>query len=65
MFKYNNNTLPESISEPFVPYIAIHTYNTRNKHNLRPKQGNIALWSHIAGLSLSTLIVCGLLFMST
>ena len=41
MFKYNN-TLPESISEPFVPYTAIHTYNTRNKHNLRPKQSNKA-----------------------
>ena len=27
MFKYNNNTLPESISELFVPYTAIHTYN--------------------------------------
>ena len=25
MFKYNNNTLPESISELFVPYTAIHT----------------------------------------
>ena len=42
MFKYNNNTLPESISELFVPYTAIHTYNTRNKHNLRPKQSNRA-----------------------
>ena len=39
MYKYNN-TLPESISELFVPYTAIHTYNTRNKHNLRPKQSN-------------------------
>ena len=39
MFKYKNNTLPESISELFVPYTAIHTY-TRNKHNLRPKQSN-------------------------
>ena len=38
MYKYNNNTLPESISKLFVPYTAIHTYNTRNKHNLRPKQ---------------------------
>ena len=42
MFKYNNNTLPESISELFVPYTAIHTYNTRNKHNIRPKQSNRA-----------------------
>ena len=42
MFKYNNNTLPESISELFVPYTAIHIYNTRNKHNLRPKQSNRA-----------------------
>ena len=42
MFKYNNNTLPESISELFVPYTAIHTYNTRNKHNVRPKQSNRA-----------------------
>ena len=42
MFKYNNNTLHESISELFVPYTAIHTYNTRNKHNLRPKQSNRA-----------------------
>ena len=38
MFKYDN-TLPESISELFVLYTAIHTYNTRNKH-LRPKQSN-------------------------
>ena len=42
MFKYNNNTLPESISGLFVPYTVIHTYNTRNKHNLRPKQTNRA-----------------------
>ena len=27
MFKYNNNTLPESISELFVPYTAIHWFN--------------------------------------
>ena len=25
MFKYNNNTLPQLISELFVPYTAIHT----------------------------------------
>ena len=25
MFKYDNNTLPESISELFVPNTAIHT----------------------------------------
>ena len=42
MFKNNNNTLLESISELFVPYTAIHTYNTRNKHSLRPKQSNKA-----------------------
>ena len=42
MFKYNNNTLSESIFELFVPFTAIHTYNTRNKHNLRPKQGHRA-----------------------
>ena len=40
MFKYDNNNLPESISELFVPNTAIHTYNARNKHNLRPKQSN-------------------------
>ena len=40
MFKYNNNTLPKSISELFVPNTATHTYNTRNKHNLTPKQSN-------------------------
>ena len=40
MFKYDNNTLPESISELFVPYTAIHTCNTINKHKLRPKQSN-------------------------
>ena len=39
MFKHDN-TMPESISELFVPYTAIHTYNTGNKHNLRPKQSN-------------------------
>ena len=40
MFKYDNNALPESISELFVPNTAIHTYHTRNKHNLRPTQSN-------------------------
>ena len=40
MFKYDNNTLPESISELFVPNTAIHIYNIRNKHDLRPKQSN-------------------------
>ena len=40
MFKYDNNTLPELISQLFVPNTAIHTYSTRNKHNLRPKQSN-------------------------
>ena len=42
MFKYNNNTLPKTISDLYVPYTAIHTYNRRNKHNLRPKQSNRA-----------------------
>ena len=40
MFKYDNNTLPELISELFVPNTVIRTYNTRNKHNLRLKQSN-------------------------
>ena len=40
MFKYDNNTLPESMSELFVPNTAINTYNNRNKHNLRPKQSH-------------------------
>ena len=40
MFKYDNNTLHKSIFELFVPNTAIHTYNTRNKHNLSPKQSN-------------------------
>ena len=40
MFKYDNNTLLQSISELFVPNTVIHTYNTRNKHNLKPKQSN-------------------------
>ena len=40
MFKYDNNILPELISELFVPNTAIRTYNTGNKHNLRPKQSN-------------------------
>ena len=40
MFKYDNNTLPELISELFVPNTVIRTYNTRNIHNLRPKQSN-------------------------
>ena len=44
MFKYDNNTLPKSISKLFVPNTAIHTYNTRNKHNLRPKQSK---WVYI------------------
>ena len=35
MFTYDNNTLPEKISELFVPNTAIHTYNTRNKHNFK------------------------------
>ena len=42
MFEYDN-TLHESISKLFVPNTAIHTYNTRNKHNLRPKQSNRVL----------------------
>ena len=40
MFKYDN-TLLESISELFILNTAIHAYNIRNKHNLRPKQSNI------------------------
>ena len=40
MFKYDNNTLPELISELFVPNTVIRTYSTRNKHNLRLKQSN-------------------------
>ena len=44
MFKYDNNTLPESISELFIPNTAIHTYNTRYKCNLRPKQSNRVLY---------------------
>ena len=40
MFKYDNNTLPELISELFVPNTVIRTYNTRNIHNLRHKQSN-------------------------
>ena len=37
MFKYANNTLPEAISELFISNTAYHSYNTRNKQNLRPK----------------------------
>ena len=40
MFKYDDNTLPKSISELFLPNTGIHNYNTRNKHNLRPNQSN-------------------------
>ena len=40
----DNNTLPESISELFVPNTAIHTYNTRNKHNLDPEQQSIYMY---------------------
>ena len=39
MFKHDN-TMPNSISELFVPSTAIHTYNARNKHNLKSKQSN-------------------------
>ena len=37
MFKYANNTLPEAISELFISNTAYHSYNTRNKQNLRHK----------------------------
>ena len=37
MFKYANNTLPEAISELFISNTEYHSYNTRNKQNLRPK----------------------------
>ena len=37
MFKYASNTLPEAISEVFISNTAYHSYNTRNKQNLRPK----------------------------
>ena len=37
MFKYDNNTLVEAIAELFIPNTAYHSYNGRNKQNLRPK----------------------------
>ena len=37
MFKYANNTLPEAIFKLFISNTAYHSYNTRNKQNLRPK----------------------------
>ena len=37
MFKYVNNSFPEAISELFISNTAYHSYNTRNKQNLRPK----------------------------
>ena len=42
MFKYANNTLPGAISKLFISNIAYHSYNTRNKQNLRPKVSKIA-----------------------
>ena len=41
-FKYAKNTLPEAISELFISNTAYHTYNTRNKQNLRAKVSKIA-----------------------
>ena len=35
-----SKSMREWISELFVPNTTVHTYNTRNKHNLRPKQSN-------------------------
>ena len=37
MCKYANNTLPGAISKLFISNTAYHSYNTRNKQNLRPK----------------------------
>ena len=37
MFKYANNALPEAITELFISNAAHHSYNTRNKQNLRFK----------------------------
>ena len=37
MFKYANNILPEPISELFISNTAYHSYNTRNRQNLRHK----------------------------
>ena len=37
MFKYANNTLPWTISELFISNTVYHSYNRRNKQNLRPK----------------------------
>ena len=42
MFKYANNTLPEAISELFISNTAYHSYNRRNKQNLRPKMNKRA-----------------------
>ena len=44
MFKYDNNTLPELISELFVPNTVIRTYNTRNKHKTQAKQQSIYVY---------------------
>ena len=62
MFKYDNNTLHESISELFVPNTAIHIYNTRNKHNLRPKQSNrVYMYKHLVLLE----FIFGMIFKNT
>ena len=52
MFKYDNSTLPDSISELFVPNTAIHTYNLRQCGRVCAFQRGcdvmlISRWQHV------------------